>query len=127
MKYFLMALCLAVCGVASATDFAPATDGTFKCANMYCTGYATSDTHTVESVSLQKRAGSHYYLSISVDGKLYYGNAAGIIPTSLIASDGSFLLATVDGFTSHYRCAREGRATVCVTDYQVYTGSVESP
>lgn len=107
--------------------FAAATDGTFVC-KTYCVGYVTDNpAHTVDSVYLQKRSGSYYVFNVSVDGKIYTGSGWSVIPSVLTASDGSYILAATNSYNQQYQCAHSGRVTVCVTNYQVYTGTVSIP
>lgn len=132
MKFYkglILAIALAVTGIAQAgsLNFAAATDGTFVC-DRSCTSYTASDpTHTVDSVYLIQRGAGYYDFSVSVDGKVYSGTGHGVIPAVLTALDGSYILASASSYNAYRVCARSGRATVCVTGYSVYAGTVSIP
>ena len=121
---------LAVGGAAQAgtnLTFNAATDGTFLCTS-YCVGYVTGDSaHTVDSVFLQKRSGSYYVFDVSVDGKIFTGAGWSVIPSVLMASDGSYIVAATSSYNQQYKCTHSGRVAVCVTNYRVYTGTISIP
>ena len=133
MKFHIgmtLAALLAVGGTAQAgtnLTYNAATDGTFVCKG-YCVGYVVDNAaHTVDSVFLQRRSGSYYVFNVSVDGKIFTGAGWSVIPSVLMASDGSYIIAATTSYNQQYVCAHSGRVAVCVTNYQVYTGTISIP
>ena len=126
MKAMMIALALSIAGIANAADFtyAPATDGTFFCVN-YCVGYETSDpAHTVDFINIWTAGGQ---LVMTVDGKTYRGALANGRQVVATATDGTYILATVN-WTSRTTCVRSGRGQRCTTyNYANLPGAVSVP
>lgn len=130
----LIALTLALAGVANAFDFSAATDGTYGCTN-YCYGYTTDDpAFAVDYVNMvysgtKAVTGGYtntYTLVLSVNGVTYrkygvtYPDVNPFVATD-IAGSGATITATVK-----YNAVRQGCGRYCTrTAYRVTGGTVQ--
>ena len=112
-----IALLALLSGVAQADTFSPATDGSYHCIS-YCSGYVTDSANTVEYVNLTNLQ----KLTISIDGKAYSGTNIPGQSVTLLASDGTYALVSVQYWTKR-TCTHSGRGQHCTTWTFVTSGT----
>lgn len=121
LTYLALALLSVAAQAATSFSFYPDPNGGYYCTN-WCTGFATSDAHTVDYVMVKVVSPYLpviYQVTLSIDGVAYQGNSSGSGATFQAGT----LLASVNWATVR-TCTGSGRYQHCVNHYNTTQGNV---